>query len=324
MELHTIGIDLGKTVFHLVGLNVRGEVVVRKKFSRKQLLHFTANLRVELIGMEACGGAHFLGRALREQGHEVRLMPAQYVKPYVKTNKSDFIDAEAIAEAVSRPTMRFVPIKTDDQLDMQSLHRVRERWVMRRTAIVNQIRGLLLERGITLRKGRRYVNAALPGILEDATAKLSGALRILLAQLKLELDQMAVRIDEADAVLNKTARENAACQRLLAIPGIGPVTSTALIAAIGNGAAFRKGREFAAWMGIVPREHSTGGKQKLLGISKRGNTYLRTLFIHGARAVLQQRAKQTSGLRAWLAQLSARTHPNVAVVALANKLARIA
>ena len=245
-------------------------------------------------------------------------------KPYVKTNKSDFIDAEAIAEAVSRPIMRFVPIKTEDQLDMQSLHRVRERWVMRRTAILNQIRGLLLERGITLRKGRRYVNTALPGIIEDAAAKLSGALRILLAQLKLELDQMAVRLDEADAVLNKTARENAACQRLLAIPGIGPVTSTALIAAIGNGAAFRRGREFAAWMGIVPREHSTGGKQKLLGISKRGNTYLRTLFIHGARAVLQQSTKQTSGLRAWLAQLSARTHPNIAVVALANELARIA
>ena len=153
MELHTIGIDLGKTVFHLVGVNLRGEVVVRKKFSRKQLLHFTANLRVKLIGMEACGGAHFLGRALQEQGHEVRLMPAQYVKPYVKTNKSDYIDAEAIAEAVGRPRMRFVPIKTDDQLDLQSLHRVRERWVARRTAVINQIRGLLLERGITLRKG---------------------------------------------------------------------------------------------------------------------------------------------------------------------------
>jgi transposase len=242
MELHTIGIDLGKTVFHLVGLNQRGEVVVRKKFSRWQLLQFTANLHVDLIGMEACGGAHFLGRALREQGHEVRLMPAQYVKPYVKTNKNDYIDAEAIA----RPTMRFVPIKTDDQLDMQSLHRVRERWVMRRTAIVNQIRGLLLECGITLRKGRRYVDAALPGILEDADSKLSGALRVLLAQLKLELDQMAIRVDAADAVLNKTAHENEACQRLVAIPGIGPVTATALIAAIGNGSAFRKGREFAA------------------------------------------------------------------------------
>ena len=324
MELHTIGIDLGKTVFHLVGLNLRGEAVVRKKFSRRQLLQFTANLHVELIGMEACGGAHFLGRALREQGHEVRLMPAQYVKPYVKTNKSDFIDAEAIAEAVARPTMRFVPIKTDDQLDMQSLHRVRERWVMRRTAIVNQIRGLLLERGITLRKGRRYVDAALPGILEDADSKLSGALRVLLAQLKLELDQMAIRIDEADAVLNKAAHENEACQRLVEIPGIGPVTATALIAAIGNGAAFHKGREFAAWMGVVPREHSTGGKQKLLGISKHGNSYLRRLFIQGARAVLQQRTKQTPALSVWLAQLTIRAHQNVVAVSLANKLARIA
>src|SRR5664279_2317273 len=324
MELRTIGIDLGKMVFHLVGMNLRGEVVVRKKLSRRQLLQFTANLHVDLIGMEACGGSHFLGRALREQGHDVRLMPAQYVKPYVKTNKSDFIDAEAIAEAVARPTMRFVPIKTDDQLDMQSLHRVRERWVMRRTAIVNQIRGLLLERGITLRKGRRYVDAALPGILEDADSKLSGELRVLLAQLKLELDQMAIRIDEADAVLNKAAHENEVCQRLVEIPGIGPVTATALIAAIGNGAAFRKGREFAAWMGVVPREHSTGGKQKLLGISKHGNSYWRKLFIQGARAVLQQRTKQAPGLNEWLARLASRTHHNVVAVALANKLARIA
>lgn len=283
MELHRIGIDLGKTVFHLVGLNQRGEAVVRKKFSRAQLLRFTANLKVELIGMEACGGAHFLGRALREQGHEVRLMPAQYVKPYVKTNKSDYIDAEAIAEAVTRPTMRFVPIKTEDQLDMQSLHRVRERWVMRRTAAVNQIRGLLLERGITLRKGRRHVDRALPGILEDADARLSGALRLLLAQLKLELEQLTLRIGEADVAIEKTAQENDACRRLVAIPGIGPVTATALIAAIGNGAAFHKGREFAAWLGLVPREHSTGGKQKLLGISKRGNSYLRRLFVQGAR-----------------------------------------
>ena len=191
MELHTIGIDLGKTIFHLVELNPRGEIVVRKKFSRKQLLHFTANLQVKVIGMEACGASHFLGRSLREQGHEVRLMPAQYVKPYVKTNKSDYIDAEAIAEAVGRPKMRFVSIKTDDQLDLQSLHRVRERWVMRRTAVINQIRGLLLERGITLRQGRCHVDAALPGILEDASAKLSGAVRLLLAQLKLELDHFA-------------------------------------------------------------------------------------------------------------------------------------
>src|SRR6201988_923434 len=181
MQLHTIGIDLGKTVFHLVVLSPAGETVVRKKFSRPQLLRFTANLKVGLIGMEACGGSHFLGRALREQGHEVRLIPAQYVKPYVKTNKSDYIDAEAIAEAVGRPTMRFVPVKSDEQLDLQSLHRVRERWVMRRTAVVNQIRGLLLERGTTLRKGRRYVDEALPGILTGDLSKLSGAVLVLLA-----------------------------------------------------------------------------------------------------------------------------------------------
>lgn len=324
MELHTIGIDLGKTVFHLVGMNPRGEVVVRKKFSRTQLLRFTVNLKVGFIGMEACGGAHFLGRALREQGHEVRLMPAQYVKPYVKTNKSDYIDAEAIAEAVGRPTMRFVPIKSDDQLDLQSLHRVRERWVMRRTAVVNQIRAMLLERGITLRQGRRHLDHALPVILEDADAKLSSALRLLLAQLKLELDQLAERVDQADMAIAQSVRQSEACQRLMAIPGVGPVTATAMIAAIGNGAAFRKGRDFAAWLGVVPTEHSTGGKQKLLSIGKRGNTYLRRLFIQGARAVLRQRMKQTSGLSAWLTQLTVRAHPNIVAVALANKLARMA
>ena len=212
--------------------------------------------------------------------------------------------------------MRFVPIKTDDQLDLQSLHRVRERWVVRRTAAINQIRGLLLERGITLRKGRCHVGAALPGILEDADAKLSGALRMLLAQLKPKLDHLDLRINEADALIKKTACENEACQRLVAILGIGPVTATAVIAAIGNERAFRKGREFAAWMGLVRREHSTGGKQKLLGISKRGNSYLRRLFVQGARAVMQQRTKQFSGLSRWLAQLTSRTHRNVAGVAL--------
>ncbi len=243
MELHTLGIDLGKTVFHAVGLNERGEVLLRKKFSRRQLLHFTVNLRVALIGMESCGGAHFLGRALRDQGHEVRLLPAQYVKPFVKTNKNDFIDAEAIAEAVGRPTMRFVPIKSDDQLDLQSLHRVRERWVMRRTAAVNQIRSLLLERGVTLRKGRKYVDRELPGIIEDAELKLSGALRELLSQLKVELNQLAERIAAMDRVIQQTASEHEGCQRMQDIPGIGPVTATAIVAAIGNGHAFGKGRD---------------------------------------------------------------------------------
>ena len=240
MEMRTIGIDLGKTVFHLVGVNARGEVVVRKKYSRTQLLRFTSNLRECLIGMEACGGSHFLGRALREQGHDVRLMPAQYVKPYVKTNKNDYIDAEAIAEAVTRPTMRFVPIKTDDQLDLQSLHRVRERWVVRRTAVINQIRGLLLERGITIRKGRQHLEASLPRILEDADNKLSGALRVLLTQLQIEMQYLHRQIEESDKLIVRIASELEPCRRLLAIPGIGPVIATATIAAIGNGAAFKR------------------------------------------------------------------------------------
>ena len=263
MEIHTIGIDLGKTVFHLVGLNARGEVVVRKKCSRDQLLRFTANLQVTLIGMEACGGAHFLARALREQGHDARLMPAKYVKPYVKTNKNDYIDAEAIAEAVGRARMRFVPIKTDDQLDLQSLHRVRERWVSGRTAVINQIRGLLLERGITIRKGRRHIEESLPGILEDADNKLSGALRVLLTELRQEMQYLQRQVEECDKLILRIADELEDCRRMVAVPGIGPMIATATIAAIGNGSAFKKGRGFAAWLGVVPGEHSTGGKQTL-------------------------------------------------------------
>src|ERR1700758_2047638 len=323
MELDKVGIDLGKTVFHLVALNSAGETVVRKKFSRSQLLRFTANLQVRLIGMEACGGAHYLGRALRDQGHDVRLMPAQYVKPFVKTNKNDYIDAEAIAEAVSRPTMRFVPIKTDDQLDLQSLHRVRERWVVRRTAVINQIRGLLLERGITIRKGRKHLEASLPRILEDPDNKLSGALRVLLAQLQLEMQYLHRQIEESDKLIVRIAGELEPWRRLVGIPGIGPITATATIAAIGNGAAFKKGRGFAAWLGVVPGEHSTGGKPKLTGTSRRGNKYLRKLFVLGAHAVLLQRTKQSSGLSTWLASLTARKRKQVATVALANKMARM-
>src|ERR1700749_3893302 len=305
MEIHTIGIDLAKTIFHLVGVNARGEVVVRKKCSRNQLLRFTSNLRVSLIGMEACGGSHFLGRALRKQGHDVRLMPAQYVKPYVKTNKNDYIDAEAIAEAVTRPTMRFVPIKSDDQLDLQSLHRVRERWVVRRTAVINQIRGLLLERGITMRNGRKHLEASLPHILEDAENKLSGALLALLTQLQIEMQYLHRQIGESDKLIDRIAGELEPCRRLVAIPGIGPLIATATIAAIGNGAAFKKGRGFAAWLGVVPGEHSTGGKQKLTGTSRRGNKYLRKIFVLGAHTVLLQKNKQSSGLSTWLASLTA-------------------
>ena len=323
MEIHTIGIDLGKTVFHLVGLNARGEVVVRKKCSRDQILRFTANLQVSLIGMEACGGAHFLARALREQGHDARLMPAKYVKPYVKTNKTDYIDAEAIVEAVGRARMRFVPIKTDDQLDLQSLHRVRERWVSGRTAVINQMRGLLLERGITIRKGRRHIEESLPGILEDADNKLSGALRVLLTELRLEMQYLQRQVEESDKLILRIAGELEDCQRMVSIPGIGPMIATATLAAIGNGSAFKKGRGFAAWLGVVPGEHSTGGKQTLTDTSRRGNRYLRKLFVQGAHAVLQQRMKQSNGLNTWLAQLTSRKRIQVAAVALANKMARM-
>src|ERR1039458_5582378 len=290
MEIHTIGIDLGKTVFHLVGLNSHGEVVVRKKCSRNQILRFTANLHVSLIGMEACGGAHFLGCALREQGHDVRLMPAQY----------------------------------DYQLDLQSLHRVRERWVARRTAVVNQMRGLLLERGITIRKGRRYIEESLPGILEDPENKLSGALRVLLTQLHLEMQYLDRQVEESDKLILGIAGELEPCRRLVAIPGIGPIIATATIAAIGNGAAFKKGRGFAAWLGVVPGEHSTGGKQTLTGTSRRGNKYLRKLFVQGAHSVLLQKTKQSTGLSKWLDQLTSRKRIQVATVAMANKMARMA
>jgi transposase len=324
MEIRTIGIDLGKTVYHLVAVDARGKVVARKKSSRTQLLRFTSNLPACLIGMEACAGSHFLGRALREQGHDARLMPAQYVKPYVKTNKNDFIDAEACAEAVTRPTMRFVPIKTDEQLDLQSLHRVRERWVVRRTAVINQIRGMLLERGITVRNGRRHIEEALPGILEDPDNKLSGALRVLLRELQMEMQYLHGQIGECDKLIVRISGEIEDCERLVKVPGIGPTIATATIAAIGNGAAFKKGRGFAAWVGLAPGEHSTGGKHNPTETSWRGNKYLRKLYVQGAHAVLQSRSKQDPVLSAWLERLATRKRVQVTAVALANKMARMA
>jgi len=324
MDIATIGIDLSKTTFHVIGLNARGEIVLRRKLSRKQLLLYTANRQQMLIGMEACGGAHYLGRALREQGHDVRLMPAQYVKPYVKTNKNDYLDAEAIAEAVQRPTMRFVPIKTDEQLDLQALHRVRDRWVARRTAVMNQMRGVLLERGVVIRKGPSYLAAQVQEILASGSALFSRRLCGLLRELKQEWAELDRRIEQASLELQRIAKQDDACRRLMEVPGVGPLVSTALIAAIGNGVTFRKGRDLSAWLGLVPRQHSTGGKPKLLGISKCGNEYLRRMFLHGARSVVMQIGRKPSALATWLTDLTKRTHRNVAIVALANKMVRIA
>jgi transposase len=324
MEISTIGIDLGKTTFHVIGPNARGEILLRKKFSRKQLLVFTANRQQILIGTEACGGAHHLARALREQGHDVRLMPAQYVKPYVKTNKNDYLDAEAIAEAVQRPTMRFVPIKTDAQLDLQALHRVRDRWVARRTAVMNQIRGFLLERGVTMCKGPCHLAAQLQITFGEGHCSFSERMQGLLLELKHEWDELERRIEEASAELQRIAREDDACSRLMEIPGVGPLVSTALVASVGNAISFRKGRDLAAWLGLVPRQHSTGGRPKLLSISKRGNEYLRRMLLHGARSVMMQTERNPSALGVWITDLSKRKHHNVTAVALANKMARIA
>ncbi|HEY1577480.1 MAG TPA: IS110 family transposase [Terracidiphilus sp.] len=324
MEMKVIGIDLGKSVFHLVGMDQHGKVVARKRFSRSQMMVFTAKIPHCLIGMEACCGSHFVGAALTAQGHEVRLIPAQFVKPFLKSNKNDYLDAEAIAEAVQRPNMRFVPIKTDDQLDLQALHRVRDRLVSRRTSVINQMRAFLLERGITFRQGRAYLRKQIPELLEDAEQKLSPRLRQLVDRLWQEWKALEEQIEALSRDIDGIAGQDAACQRLLDVPGVGPLVATALVAAIGNGAAFTKGRDFAAWLGLVPRQHSTGGKAWLLGISKRGNAYLRRLFIHGARSIVMSLNRDNHAMGKWMSQLEARTHRNVLVVAVANKLARIA
>jgi len=324
MHIASIGIDLGKTTFHLVALGERNKILVRRKFSRSQLLAYTANLPASLIGLEACAGAHFMGAALREQGHQVRLIPAQFVKPYRKSNKNDFIDAEAIAEAVTKQNMRFVQIKTQEQLDGQAMHRVRDRLVQRRTALINEIRGFLLERGLTFAARPIYLRKNLPTVIEDAEQNLSSHLRWLLDRLWQEWKQTETEIEAITDEIERISNEDARCRQLRQIPGFGPLVSTATVAAIGTGSAFRRGRDFAAWVGVVPRQYSTGGKQKLYGISKRGNIYLRRMLIHGARSVLFRVKYDTGGFGQWVHRLAQRAPSNKVVVAIANKLARIA
>jgi transposase len=254
----------------------------------------------------------------------VRLIPAQFVKPYRKSNKNDFIDAEAIAEAVTKQNMRFAQLKTEEQLDVQAMHRVRDRLVQRRTALINEIRGFLLERGIIFAANPIHLRKNLPGVMEDAEQNLSPRLRWLLERLWQEWKQVEVDLKTITDEIERISKENALCRRLRQIPGFGPLVSTATVAAIGNGAAFRRGRDFAAWVGIVPRQYSTGGKQKLFGISKRGNIYLRRMLIHGARAVLLRIKYDTGGFGQWVHRLAQRAPRNKVIVAIANKLARIA
>jgi len=323
--IRVVGIDIGKNSFHIVGLDDRGAIVLRQKWSRGQVQARLANLPPCLIGMEACVGAHHLARRLQALGHDARLMPAKYVRPYSKGQKNDFRDAEAIAEAVQRPTMKFVAVKTPDQLDLQALHRVRARLVSQRTGIINQIRAFLLERGIAVRQGQRFLRAELPRILTAACEVLSPRMARVIEALAGDWRRLDGRIDELSAEIQALADADSACERLMSVPGIGPIISSAVVAAIGTGEAFTKGRDFAAWLGLVPRQMSTGDRTILGRISKRGNRYLRVLFVQAAWVVL---IKPTSwhrhGLKAWIEAAKKRLHHNVLAVALANKLARIA
>ena len=319
----TVGIDLAKTVLHAVAMDAGGKVVQRRKLDRGRLLEWLANQGPCLVGMEACAGAHHLARALAAQGHEVRLMPGQYVKPFVKTHKNDLTDAAAIAEAVQRPQMRFVPIKTQAQLDVQALHRARDRLVGMRTALVNQIRGFLLERGIAVARGRRTLEKALPALLEDHANELGAMLRGLIECLRAQWRAVEQPIAALDEQILAVAQRDATSQRLMAIPGVGPMLATALVAAVGSGAAgFRTGRSLAAWLGLVPRQHSSGGKAKLLGVARHGNRYLRRLLVHAARSLKRVALGRDDRLGRWLQGLEARAHANTASVALAAKLAR--
>lgn len=319
----TLGIDLGKNSCSLAGLDASGAVILRRRMTREGVAKFVASLPSCVVAMEACCGAHFLGRRFEAQGHTVRLMSPEYVAPYVKAQKTDDRDAEAIAEAATRPTMRLVTLKSEAQLDLQILHRARERLVAGRTRLTNQLRAVLLERGIILPKRRSMLAKRLDELLAGEM-EISPRARRLLQDLRDEWASLNDRISTYDDELAALTREDALARRLATIPGIGVINATALLAAVGDASAFAKGRDLAAWLGLTPRQHSTGGKTRLLGISKRGNKYLRTQLIHGARAALVHFSKRPTPVGEWVRQMLTRSHINVVVVALAAKLARIA
>lgn len=327
MTIAVLGIDLGKNSCSVAGLDETGRIVLRRRLSREGVIGLCAKLPACVMAMEACCGAHHLGRVLREQGHMVRLMSPEYVQPYVKAQKNDERDAEAIAEAATRPTMRFVELKSEAQLDVQILHRSRSRLVGQRTALINQLRAVLLERGIVIAKGRRALEVRLAELFDGDGAPpgtLGERVRLLITDMRAEWAALDRRISALTAEFVAGAREDEAARRLISIPGIGVLNATALVAAIGTGATFRSARDLAAWLGLVPRQATTGGKPRLLGITKRGNTYLRTLLIHGARAALPSLSASPTAIGAWLRGLIGRAHTNTVVVALAGKLARIA
>jgi transposase len=325
MNIAVLGIDLGKNVCSIVGLDGAGAVVLRRRMKRETLIGFVAKLPPCIVAMEACCGAHHLGRLCGAKGHDVRLMSPEYVRPYIKAQKNDDRDAEGIAEAATRPTMRFVELKAQDQLDMQTLHRSRDRLIGERTALINQLRAILLERGIVVPQGKRKLEQYLIGLMaEPDTASLGARMRVLIADGQTQWRELDRRIAIFDDEFVAFAKENEDARRLVTIPGVGVTIASALIAAVGKAETFEHGRDLAAWLGLVPRQWTTGGKPKLMGISKRGNKYLRKQLIHGARAALPHLAERDTALGRWARGLIARVHPNVAVVALANKLARIA
>ncbi len=318
-----LGIDLGKNWLHVVGMDRDGRVTLRKRLNRAQLGEFAGSVATCRVAMESCPGSQYWGRCFAAAGHEVRIIPAQFVKPYVKSNKNDYNDAEAIAEAGSRGTMRCVPLKNAEQLELQATHRVRQRVIVERSAVVNQMRALLLEHGIAIPIGRALLARRLPEILEDAENTLSVRLRALLQRLRSRWRSLDVEIAELTALLTEHAAESELCRRAITVPGVGPIVSTALVAAVNDAHAFARGRDMAAWLGLVPRQHSTGGKTTLGRISKRGNAYLRQLFIQGAQALYTHMKREKSRLGQWLRDLEARAHRHVVVVALANKIVRI-
>lgn len=318
-----LGIDLGKNTCSVAGLDAKGAVVLRCRLTREGMVKFVAGLPTCVVAMEACCGAHFLGRTFASQGHTVRLMSPEYVAPYVKAQKTDDRDAEAIAEAATRPTMRLVTLKSEAQLDLQVLHRARQRLIAGRTRLTNQLRAVLLERGVILPKRRAPLIKRLDELMEGELPISPRALR-LIEDLRGEWADLDRRIKAYDDELTLLTRDDEMARRLATVPGIGVINATALLAAVGDGSAFSRGRDLAAWLGLTPRQHSTGGKTKLLGISKRGNSYLRTQLIHGARAAMSHFVNKPTPMGAWIRQLLTRAHPNVVVVAVAAKLARIA
>jgi len=322
-KITTIGLDLAKHVFHVVCCDKHGKVVRKKMLKRSQVLPYFANLPACLVGMEACASAHHWARELGALGHRVKLIPPQYVKPYVRGNKNDYNDALAIAEAVTRSEMRFVAVKTPEQQDIQALHRLRERCLADRTGLCNQLRGLLAEYGLIVPKGVNVLRRRVPELLEDAENGLSDLFRRLLAQRYRQLQELDGHIDGYTHELVRQSQQHEACRRLQTIPGYGPIVASVFHSVVGDGQAYRRGRGVAAAVGLVPRQHSTGGKTVLLGISKRGDRYLRSLLVHGARSVVIQAARKEDRLSRWINKVRAARGFNKAVVALANKLARI-